>query len=263
MLVGTVILIAGDMAYTIDVLLTASEAVWMAGQFLILAAVTAMASERARDGAEADVPAREAGPRERSGISGILILVSLGAVLLSPLVWLVPVEPVWKSFFSALFVVALVVVLVWITDRFDDTVAYLRDYVRGMHDSRLVAEDWRGAPSRIRAALQSTGLGGFLDEFRDSGARLKRDVLFLGPERLYAPPLDHDASRPASCFLVMPFGPGVVGRCPPDPGQRLPGRGRAPGAGRRPVHPHRHPRGHLAGHQRRRLRHRGHHRPQP
>ena len=207
MLVGTVILIAGDMAYTIDVLPTVSEAVWMAGQFLILAAVMVMASGRARDAAGADAPGREAGPQERSGISGILILVSLGAVLLSPLVWLLPVGTVWKSFFSALFIVALVVVLVWITDRFDDTVVYLRDYVRGMHESRLVAQDWRGAPDRIRAALQSTGLGGFLDEFRESGARLKRDVLFLGPERLYAPPLDHDPLRPASCFIVMPFGP--------------------------------------------------------
>ena len=74
-----------------------------------------------------------------------------------------------------------------------------------MHESRLVAQDWRGAPDRIRAALQSTGLGGFLDEFRESGARLKRDVLFLGPERLYAPPLDYDPLRPASCFIVMPF----------------------------------------------------------
>jgi len=200
MLVGTVILIAGDMAYSIDVLPTMSEAVWMMGQVLLLAAVTAMV---AAPGSEAT--RGEAGPGERSGISGILILVSLGAVLLSPLVWLVPVGTFWKSFFAALFIVALVVALVWITDRFDDTVAYLRDYIRRVHGSRLVAEDWRGAPSRIRAALQSTGLGGFLDEFRESSADLKRDVLFLGPERLYGPPRDRDQSRPPSCFIVMPF----------------------------------------------------------
>jgi hypothetical protein len=199
MLVGTVMLIAGSMTFSADILPTMSEVVWMSGQFLLLAAMVAMAtgSEEARG---------EAGRRERSEISGILILVSLGAVLLSPLVWFLPAGTVWKSFFSALFVVALVVVLVWITDRFDDTVTYLRGYVRQMHESRLVAEEWRGAPSRIRAALQSTGLGGFLDEFRDSGARLKHDVLFLGPERLYAPPRDLDGSNPASCFIVMPFG---------------------------------------------------------
>ena len=50
MLVGTVILIAGDMAYTIDVLTSVGEAVWMAGQFLVLAAVTVMAGVGLRDG---------------------------------------------------------------------------------------------------------------------------------------------------------------------------------------------------------------------
>jgi hypothetical protein len=39
-----------------------------------------------------------------------------------------------------------------------------------------------------------------------SASRLKLDVLFLGPERLYAPPRDRSSPRQASCFLVMPFG---------------------------------------------------------
>jgi hypothetical protein len=34
---------------------------------------------------------------------------------------------------------------------------------------------------------------------------LKRGVLFLGPERLYAPPRDRGDPRQATCFLVMPF----------------------------------------------------------
>jgi hypothetical protein len=53
--------------------------------------------------------------------------------------------------------------------------------------------------------LRSTGLDVFLGEFRDSAARLKQDVLFLGPERLYAPPKDRTGPRKASCFIVMPF----------------------------------------------------------
>jgi hypothetical protein len=53
--------------------------------------------------------------------------------------------------------------------------------------------------------LRSTGLDVFLDEFRDSAAQLKQDVLFLGPERLYAPPKDRTEPRKASCFIVMPF----------------------------------------------------------
>jgi hypothetical protein len=99
-----------------------------------------------------------------------------------------------------------VVILVWITDRFDDTVAYLRRYVRQAHQSRLVSPEWRDAPPQIRGALRSTGLGPFLDEFDVSASRLKQEVLFLGPERLYAPPRDRSSPRQASCFLVMPFG---------------------------------------------------------
>jgi hypothetical protein len=53
--------------------------------------------------------------------------------------------------------------------------------------------------------LQSTGLGALVEEFRDSAANLKRNVLFLGPERLYGTPKEHAAARKAACFIVMPF----------------------------------------------------------
>jgi hypothetical protein len=188
MLVGTVVLMAGDMAYSVVTVPQTIEAVWMLGQFLLLSAVVGMMGAPIRNAlaADASTTARSEGSG-RSGLSGILILLSLGAVLLSPLVWFLPVEAVWKSFFSVLFIVALVTILVWITDRFDDTVAYLREYVRRFHRSKLVSEDWRGTRSRIGTALRSTGLDVFLDDFRDSAAQLKQDVLFLGPERLYAP----------------------------------------------------------------------------
>jgi hypothetical protein len=124
----------------------------------------------------------------RSGLSGILILLSFGAVLLSPLVWFLPVEAVWKSFFSVLFIVALVTILVWITDRFDDTVAYLQEYVRRVHQSKLVSEDWRGAHPGIGTVLRSTGLEVFLDEFRGSAAQLKQDVLFSDQRGFTDPP---------------------------------------------------------------------------
>jgi len=211
-LVGTAILIAGDMAYSVDSAASAVsvppliDAVWMLGQMLLLCAVVVMPEDHIRDGLKPEPVSRNKdGARDRSGLSGVLILISLGAVLLSPLVWLLPVDTVWKSFFAVMFVILLMVILVRITDRFDDTVAYLRSYVRRVHQSRLVSEDWRGAPPRIRAALQSTGLGAFVDEFRVSAADLKLNVLFLGPERLYGTPKDHDASRRVSCFIVMPF----------------------------------------------------------
>ena len=206
MVIGTVILMAGDMAYSGTTVPQTIEAVWMLGQFLLLSAMVWLSATPIRNTVTADVSTRAR--REalgRSGLSGILILLSLGAVLLSPLVWFLPVQAVWKSFFSVLFIVALVTILVWITDRFDDTVAYLREYVRRVHQSKLVSEDWRGTRPRIGTALRSTGLDVFLDEFRGSAAQLKQDVLFLGPERLYAPPKDRADPRKASCFIVMPF----------------------------------------------------------
>jgi hypothetical protein len=206
MLVGTVILMAGDMAYSVATVSQTIEAVWMLGQFLLLSAMVGMPGAHIRNTIAFDA-STAAGPEGsgRSGLSGILILLSLGAVLLSPLVWFLPIEAMWKSFFSVLFIVALVMILVWITDRFDDAVAYLREYVRRVHQSKLVSEDWRGNRPRIGTALRSTGLDVFLDEFRDSAARLKQDVLFLGPERLYGPPKDRADPRKASCFIVMPF----------------------------------------------------------
>jgi hypothetical protein len=206
MVVGTVILMAGDMAYSVTTVPQTIDAVWMLGQFLLLAAVVWLSGAPIRDIIASDA-SRRARPEAsgRSGLSGILILLSLGAVLLSPLVWFLPVEAVWKSFFSVLFIVALVTVLVWLTDRFDNTIAYLREYVRRVHRSKLVSADWRRERPGIATALSSTGLDVFLDEFRDSAAQLKQDVLFLGPERLYAPPRHPADPRRASCFIVMPF----------------------------------------------------------
>jgi hypothetical protein len=112
---------------------------------------------------------------------------------------------VWKSFFSVEFVVVLMVGMVWLTDRFDETVEYLKRYASDLLQRPLDAADWRDADPRIRTALQSTGLGAYLDALRQAAGRLKQDVLFLGPERLYPMP------KPAGqgtirCFIVMPFG---------------------------------------------------------
>jgi hypothetical protein len=194
MLAGTTVLMAGDMAYSLDTVPRVIEVVWMLGQMMILAAVIRLPDASGHE--------RSA----RSGLSGILILVSLAAALLAPVVWFMPVAAVWKSFFSVLFILALVTLLVWLTDRFDDTVTYLRGYVRRVHQSRLASEEWRGVEPGIGTALRLTGLDAFLDEFRESAARLRQDVLFLGRERLYSPPKERTAPRAPSCFIVMPFG---------------------------------------------------------
>jgi hypothetical protein len=206
MLVGTVILMAGGIVYSVDEVPPLIEAMWMLGEFVVLSAVIGMPESLTRPTAAPAVsPTPGAGLSGRSGLSGILLLVSLGAVLLSPLVWFLPVHAGWKPVFSVFSIVALVTILVWITDRFDDTIAYLPEYVQRVHRSQLVSDDWRSARPQIGAALRSTGLAVFLDEFRDSAARLKQDVLFLGPERLYRRPRDRGHPRQATCFIVMPF----------------------------------------------------------
>jgi hypothetical protein len=100
--------------------------------------------------------------------------------------------------------VSLVVAMVWLTDRFDEAVEYLKTFTSNLLHHQLQAADWRDTDTRVRTILQSTGLGAYLDWLRDAAGRLKQDVLFLGPERLYPPPKPATPDR-IRCFLVMPF----------------------------------------------------------
>ena len=207
MLFATALLVASDMAYSEADVPSAVEPVWMLGQFLLLSALLILpgATEAVPPQSTTRSSLEEVAARQRSGLSGVLILLSLGGVLLSVAVGLVPVHPVWKSFFSVLFVVALVVALVWLTDRFDEAVQYLKTYTTRLHQKRLQTEDWREADTRIRTTLQSTGLGVYLNSLCDSAGRLRQDVLFLGPERLYPAPKLPGAQGKVRCFIVMPF----------------------------------------------------------
>src|SRR5262245_16166492 len=205
MVIATAILLAGDIAYSETDVPPAIQAVWMFGQVLLLSALLvlpkALASVPRRGMPAPDLDARSMG---RSALSGILILLSIGCVLLSAALGLIPVHPVWKSFFSVLFVVGLMVSMVWLTDRFDETVEYLKTYASNLLQRPLEVEDWREADARIRTTLQSTGLGAYLDALREAAGRLKDDVLFLGPERLYPTP-KRGPRDSTSCFIVMPF----------------------------------------------------------
>jgi hypothetical protein len=207
MLFATVLLVASDIAYSEENVPSAIEPVWMLGQFLLLATLIVLpgATDAVPPRSTARSSPEEMAANQRSSLSGVLILLSLGGVLLSVAIGLVPLHPVWKSFFSVLFVVALVVALVWLTDRFDETVQFLGTYTTRLHQRRLEAEDWRETDTRIRATLQSTGLGVYLDSLRESAARLKQDVLFLGPERLYPAPKMPGGLGKVRCFIVMPF----------------------------------------------------------
>ena len=206
MLVGMAVLIASDMAYSEATVPSLIEPIWMVGQCLLLCALLLVPAtpDVTASSSTASSPAQDTSV-QRSGLSGVLILLSLGGVLLSVAVGLVPIHPVWKAFFSVVFVVGLVVALVWLTDRFDETVRYLTSHTTKLHRERLQGANWRHADRRIRTALESTGLGGYLDSLRVAADRLKQDVLFLGPERLYPAPRPPGTRDRIRCFIVMPF----------------------------------------------------------
>lgn len=195
----------------------ATKIVWTTGLFLLLAGVIAFHGAKQHHAASLDRQLAPETPSRRSGLSGALLLLSVGALLLAASVSLVadfqhpvtaqassPHSP-WKLFLLVLFLVTLVLILVWITDRFDHTVDYLRSYTNKLHQQRMIGDQWRQAAPRVRTILRATGLGDYLDYLRESSARLRSDVLFLGPERLFSPPKASGGRDAARCFIVMPF----------------------------------------------------------
>lgn len=207
LLFATALLVAGDIVYSAQEVPGAIQAIWMFGECLMLASLMVMPNcvEMTQPETQRRGIGKHAVRCRRSGLSGLLVLISLGAVLLSVAVWLALVAPVWKHFFSVLFVVVLVAILVWITDYFDGAVGYLSEFSTQLLRQQLETNDWRTAGPAIRTLLNATGLGAYLDTLVESAARLKQDVLFLGPERLYPPPLSPDRQGEIRCFLVMPF----------------------------------------------------------
>lgn len=175
-------------------------AIWMAGQSLWLSALLRL-PERLH-------PLQfvaEALPEKRSGLSGWLVMLSFGVLLMALAVARVPLESGWKAMFALLFIVLLVLILVHITHRVDTMVMYLKSHTQALHRNRLQAADWRETQPSLRATLDATGLGEYLDALRESSARLRQDLLFLGPERLFPPPKRSGGHGKPGCFLVMPF----------------------------------------------------------
>lgn len=241
---GLTLLAAADMLYSAATVVAAgpraadasADPVWMLGLCVTLAGALALprpagrvapaggttggttggATGGATAGAAAVVTAL--GAARRSGLSTLLLALSLGAVLLSAVVSLAlrgaagggtaanggaaPGEP----FFFVLFVVALVALMVWLTDRFDHAVRYAAHHATHLLGHQLQAADWRTGDRRMVWILESTGLGALLDALHGAAARLRPQLLFLGPEPLNPPPLAPRPGELPSCFLVMPFG---------------------------------------------------------
>ncbi len=213
---GMALLAGADMLYT-DVELhpegfTGVDPVWSLGLFLLLACALVLPreeSETSADGATGSFA--RAG---RSGLSTVMLALSLGAVLLSAVV-MVGLEYAFghspdpasagQPFFVVLFVVLLVVVMVWLTDHFDRAVRFVERYGTGLLSGRLAAGEWRGLRLGLDWILEATGLGRALDSLGAAAARLRQDILFLGPERLNPPAAEPADDEEPGCFIMMPF----------------------------------------------------------
>jgi hypothetical protein len=206
MLLATALLVATDMAYSKHDVPEDIEAMWMFGQCLLFSAILALPNaiafiqtDRRRCSSMNGIV------HHRSSLSGILILLSLGGVLLFVALGLLPIHTIWKSFSAVIFIVSLVAIQVWLTDHFDDTVRFLRTFSAQMLKTRLLLPDWRTADTDIQATLRSTGMDSYLDWLRQSLKELRQDILFLGPERLYPVPKEPSDPGKIRCFIVMPF----------------------------------------------------------
>ena len=202
MVFGMTTLAAFQMAYTtVGENVALVDPMWMLGLCIFLAGALAV---RREDAPEKDKAAGTA--LSRSGLSGLLLLLSLGAVLLVVIAEQSFSAGPWVRPFLLTFVVFLVMAMVWITDRFDRAVVYLRSYADELVGNKLRGPIWRRESTTIQGILTSTGLGGYLDHLRGRFDSIRDDIIFLGPERLHRPPdLDSDEDGRLRCFLVMPF----------------------------------------------------------
>jgi hypothetical protein len=194
--------------------LSGADPVWMLGLCLLLAGA-AVLPQRPGHPPGAALDGAPAGGVRRSGLSTLLLSLSLGAVLVSAVVSLAlrrggastgDAGAAGEPFFYVLFVVALVVVMVWLTDRFDRAVHHAARHAARLLDHRLQAADWRDGDRRLVWILEATGLGQLLDSLQAASQRLRPAVLFLGPERLNPAPQEPAAGAEPTCFIVMPFG---------------------------------------------------------
>lgn len=215
---GMTLLVASDMLYSEALAhqerFAAADPVWALGLALGLAGALVLPGRGQRRRAAPLEPAT-AGGAHRSGLSTLLLALSLGAVLLSAVVSLAlrgaegrggAGPSAGEPFFFVLFTVVLVVVMVWLTDRFDRAVHHAGRHAARLLGQRLQAPDWRSGDRHWAWILEATGLGPLLDGLHAAAARLRQDVLFLGPERLNPPPAEPQPGEPPTCFLVMPFG---------------------------------------------------------
>jgi hypothetical protein len=177
----------------------AVDFLWTLGLFLFLAGFVLL--RRPGDGVRGDL---EAASTRHSGLSGLLLLISMGAVILAAVANRLLTEA-WLSFYFVLFTLVCVIVMTRITAGFDRALRFAEDYSRELLTPGLETPGWSARARRLRGTLETTGLADLLDVLDDAAARLRQEVIFLGPERLNRPALRRRSGERATCFIVMPF----------------------------------------------------------
>lgn len=212
---GLTLLASADMLYSDATMrqhaYAAAEPVWMLGLLLLMAGALVLPhAAQGRPGRQAfHAPA---GASHRSGLSTLLLTLSLGAVLVSAVVSLSlragsgqGAAAVGEPFFFVLFSVTVVVVMVALTERFDHAIQHAERHAVRLFGQDLRVPDWRERDRDLAWIFEATGLAHLLDSLQATAARLHHDVIFLGPERLNPMPQAAIEGEP-TCFIVMPFG---------------------------------------------------------
>lgn len=178
------------------------DPVWTLGRFVMLGGALTLPQL----GAGQDKGALDPNLGARSGLSGLLIVFSFGLVLAVGAIEAVASEPILEAFLFVIACVAFVIIVAQAAKHFDDAVEFLGDWVRDLTEHRLETSDWRAKETAVTTTLRVTHLDMLLDSISESVARLRNNVIFLGPERLYRHYEHRPRSGPKRCFLVMPFG---------------------------------------------------------
>jgi hypothetical protein len=180
------------------------DPMWVLGRLLILAGLLVVPRLRAAGGGT--VRAGSGAARQRSALSAVLLVFSLGSVFVVVAASQIITERHWFAMFFVLFCVVSVLAMSVITARFDEAVRYSRIWLRRLFSRRLEPDDWKHGRGRITRTLRLTSLDHVLASTAEAAERLSDEVVFLGPERLNRPGGRPRKGLMPTAFVVMPFG---------------------------------------------------------
>lgn len=183
------------------------HALWLAGKAMMLIGLLALPQLDTDDDPDRTVPCRLINPRENhSGLSVYLLLFWMVTVSIGMLaVYFLIERPHFLAMFIVMFSSICVIFMAELTTKFDRAVSYIARYMGLVFDNQLSTDHKPKQRSSTRKWLEVTGLDDVIDEANSSAAGLKKEVIFLGPERLNRPDNITDDSNRTTCFLVMPF----------------------------------------------------------